>query len=107
MMNYIDIPWASLGYFYEDSRVDLIVHTADESFTIYNVTSDVSLGDDWLCCETGHERPRRGVYIPAKSVLYLEIVPSVPYRADRPKCEVEKNWEDNYGDLFGDDDAAA
>lgn len=95
MMNYIDIPWASVGYFDEDTRVDLRVHTKDESFTIYNITSDVSLGEDWLSCETGDEYPRQGVYIPAKSVLYLEIVPT-PAPTPRPKCEVEKNWEENY-----------
>lgn len=96
---YVDIPWASMSYFDEDSRVDLVVHTADDSFTIYNVTSDVSLGEDWLCCEVGHERPRRGIYVPAKNVLYLEIVPSPAYPADKS--------EYTYTDLFGDDDAAA
>jgi len=99
MMNYIDIPWASLGYFDEDSRVDLIVHTADTSFTIYNIATNVSLGEDWLTCEVGPDRPRRGIYVPAKSVLYLEIVPSPPYPADKS--------EYTYTDLFGDNDAAA
>lgn len=99
MMNYIDIPWASLGYFDDDSRVDLIVHTADTSFTIYNIATNVSLGEDWLTCEVGPDRPRRGIYVPAKDVLYLEIVPSPPYPADKS--------EYTYTDLFGDDDAAA
>ena len=104
MQKYIDIPWCSMGYFDEHTRVDLRVHTKDESFTIYNVTTDISMGEDWLSCEVGDEHPRQGVYIPAKDVLYLELVPTPAFR---PKCEVEKNWEDNYGDLFGDDDAAA
>lgn len=99
MQKYIDIPWASMGYFDEDSRVDLIVHTADNSFTIYNVTTDVTIGEDWLSCEVGHERPRRGIYVPAKDIVYIEIVPSPPYPADKS--------EYTYADLFGDDDAAA
>jgi hypothetical protein len=82
MMKYIDIPWASMGYFDEHSRVDLLVHTADNSFTIYNITTDVSLGEDWLTCEVGNNHPRRGIYIPAKDVVYIELIPNVPMPPD-------------------------
>lgn len=88
MMKYIDIPWASMGYFDEDVTVDLIVHTTNDSFTIYNVSTDVSFGEDWLTCEVGPDRPRRGIYFPAKDVVYLEIVPRPTYRP-----------------MFGDDNA--
>lgn len=98
MMKYIDIPWASMGYFDEDTRVDLIVHTVDDTVTIFDVTSDISLSEDWLSMEVGDKAPRKGVYFPASKVVYVELVP-VPGFKPKPK-DVEEQWEAVY-DYFG------
>ena len=98
MIKYIDIPWASSGYFDEGTRVDLRVRTAVHTIYIYDVTTDVNLGEDWLTCEAGVEHPRRGIYIPANKVTYIELIP-VPGFKPMPK-DVAEQWEAVY-DYFG------
>jgi hypothetical protein len=100
MMKYLDIPLVSYGYFDEGTRVDVRVHTHYGIIPIFNVTTDITMGEDWLTMEVGHDQPRKGIYIPADKVTYIEIVPSPTYR---PKCEVEKNWENNYTDPVSDE----
>ena len=110
MMKYIDIPWASMGYFDEGSRVDLIVHTSDDTVTIFDVTSDISLSEDWLSMEVGDNAPRKGVYFPASKVVYVELVAVPGFKSDprnsyNDMIKSVDEWQDNYDNMFGDDNA--
>lgn len=114
MMKYIDIPWASSGYFDEDTRVDLIVHTVDNTVTIFDVASDISLSEDWLSMEVGDKAPRKGVYFPASKVVYVELVPVPGFKPDQReswesvligKTTPDMTYEERCQALFGEDDA--
>lgn len=122
----IDIPWASMGYFDEATRVDLVVHTVDDIVTIFDVTSDISMTEQWLSMEVGVNVPRKGVYFPASKVVYVELVAVPGFVAHRDSYKdmiksVDEYWEsdligkttpdmtyeEKYQILFGEDDATA
>ena len=81
------------GYFDEDDRIDIQVHTKTDTVIIHDIKPFVNWYDDWFTVEvTG--RYATAYYFKSEDVLYFSIVPEQNANAVRNAYMAEE-WEDN------------